>query len=239
MATIPTRRISSHADDYFFLSSVLAVIVIVFVGFAPTYYLAPVLHAPALPSVIVHLHGAVFTGWILLLLVQVLLVLAGRRSWHMKLGIFGLVLAPLMVILGFATLIAALRRQFLPPSVGEEVFAYDAFHLSFFAAMVLWGFLVRSNGPAHKRLMLIATFSILGPALARWPYPALTSNNFYFSSVLDLFLVFMLGFDIWSRRRPHLTTMLGLFSIVAMQMAFVPMAQTAAWHRLMTLVRSF
>jgi hypothetical protein len=65
-----TRRISNHADDYFFLSSVLAVIVVVFVGFTPTYYLAPVFHAPALPSVIVHLHGAVFTGWILLLLVQ-------------------------------------------------------------------------------------------------------------------------------------------------------------------------
>jgi hypothetical protein len=45
----------------------------VFVGFVRTYLLAGVFRAP-LPSLLVHIHGAVFSCWILLRITQVSLV---------------------------------------------------------------------------------------------------------------------------------------------------------------------
>jgi hypothetical protein len=49
----------------------------VFIGFAPTYYLAGVFQAP-LPNRLIHVHGAAFSCWMLLLIVQTSLVSAGR-----------------------------------------------------------------------------------------------------------------------------------------------------------------
>src|SRR4029077_18457122 len=71
----------------------------VFLGFAHTYYLAGVFHAP-LPSLIIHLHGAAFSCWILLLVTQTSLVSAGRGHIHRRLGIGGFLRDCLMVILG-------------------------------------------------------------------------------------------------------------------------------------------
>ena len=83
---------------------------VVFIGFAHSYYLAGLFQAK-LPSPLVHIHGALFSCWVLLLIAQVTLVSADRVSWHKRLGIFGMILAGLMVVVGFATLIAALRRH--------------------------------------------------------------------------------------------------------------------------------
>ncbi len=71
-------------DHLFFSSTALLMLASVFVGFAPTYYLAGVFNAP-LPSTIIHIHGAVFSTWILLLVTQTSLVSAGRVDIHKKL----------------------------------------------------------------------------------------------------------------------------------------------------------
>jgi hypothetical protein len=51
----------------------LAFLCVVFAGFARTYYLRPYFDTPLL-----HLHGLVFTSWIVLLLAQAALVAAKR-----------------------------------------------------------------------------------------------------------------------------------------------------------------
>jgi hypothetical protein len=90
---LPGRRY----DHLFFSGMSLLILATVFVGFARTYYLAGVFHAP-LPSLTIHLHGAAFTCWILLLVTQTSLVAAGRVDIHRKLGIAGFLLACVMVI---------------------------------------------------------------------------------------------------------------------------------------------
>ena len=52
-------------DHVFFSTMAWLMLVTVFVGFAPSYYLAGVFRAP-LPSLIIHVHGAAFTCWMLL-----------------------------------------------------------------------------------------------------------------------------------------------------------------------------
>src|SRR5260370_25475460 len=78
---LPGRRY----DHLFFSAMALLMLATVFVGFARTYYLAGVFHAP-LPSRIIHVHGAVFSCWILLLVTQASLASAGRVDIHCRLG---------------------------------------------------------------------------------------------------------------------------------------------------------
>src|SRR5436190_22559825 len=93
----------------------------VFVGYARTYYLAVVFQAP-LPSLIIHLHGAAFSCWVLLLVTRASLVSAGRVAIRRRLGIAGFLLACLMVILGVLAATDALVRSGSNPRRGPKVF---------------------------------------------------------------------------------------------------------------------
>jgi hypothetical protein len=165
MSTTAAHPIRKHTDDYFFLSMVVLILGMVFIGFAHSYFLAGVFHAK-LPSPLVHVHGALFSCWILLLIAQITLVSAGRVNWHMRLGVFGMILAGLMVLVGFATLIAAVRRHAVFGMSLEALFADDVLQLSTFAVLVAWAFSVRTDGPAHKRLIILATWHCW---VRRWP----------------------------------------------------------------------
>ena len=126
---------TGRQDRLFFCGIALLVLIAVSVGFARTYFLAGALWAK-LPSVMVHVHGALFTLWIALLVAQVALVASRRIFWHVRLGITGMFLAPLMVITGFATLIAAIKRRFVPPPVLQIITAQDILLLCLFARML-------------------------------------------------------------------------------------------------------
>jgi len=103
-------------ERLFFLGMSIALLVTVFAGFAPTFYLKPFSdrgHPPLSP--LVQAHGLIFSSWIILLLVQTSLVTAGKTSLHRKLGMLGGLLAVLMVVFGTwaAVRMAALGRT--PP----------------------------------------------------------------------------------------------------------------------------
>src|SRR5215831_11748045 len=169
MSTEPaTSRLREHA---FFLSIALLIVGAVFIGFARTYYLAGVFRAP-LPSLLVHIHGGVFSMWILLLLAQVSLVAAGRVSLHRCLGLAGCGVACTMVILGLMVATDALARHFTNGPKEEKVRTFYAVHVAdvlAFATLAYHGFRARFTPATHKRLMLIATISLLDAAFVRWP----------------------------------------------------------------------
>jgi hypothetical protein len=82
-------------DRRFFAGMAIASAVAVFVGFLATYYLKAWWGTPVLPP-LVHLHGILFTGWILLLIAQTSLVAARRTDLHRRIGVGGGVLAGLI-----------------------------------------------------------------------------------------------------------------------------------------------
>lgn len=220
----PRSRAHKRSEDIFFLVLTALVIVAVFIGFARTYFLAGIFMAK-LPSRLVHLHGALFTSWIVLLAAQVVLVSIGRLHWHMRLGVLGMFVAPLMVVVGFATLVAAVRRQFVPPAPLRIILVVDTLTLCMFAGLVLSAFLARRDAAAHKRLMLLATCIILGPAITRWPYHFMESTAAFFI-VLDLFVVFLVGYDLWTRRSLHRATIWGILLTAAWQLTYRPLAHS-------------
>jgi uncharacterized membrane protein YozB (DUF420 family) len=231
MATIVLKLLRKRTDDYFFAGMSLLVLGTVFLGFARSYYLAGAFHA-RLPSAIVHIHGAVFSAWILLLVTQTALVSIGRVSWHKRLGILGAVLACLMVVLGVLAAIDSSRRRFTPPGLDSPtILAFEATELSAFAFLVAWGLRVRRDGAAHKRLMLLATIAILGPAVNRWPFAFIHQFPPSTGLVIDALLICVIVFDLLTRRKIHRATVWGSLSILVMQPTMFALGHSAFWHR--------
>src|SRR5579859_8300280 len=93
--TVPGRRF----DHVFFPGVAWLMLITVFVGFAPSYYLAGTFRAP-LPSLAIHVHAILFSCWILLLIAQTSLTARGRVDIHRRLGLAGFLLACCMLIVG-------------------------------------------------------------------------------------------------------------------------------------------
>lgn len=218
---------AGQQDRLFFSAIALLVLIAVSVGFARTYFLAGAFWAN-LPSKMVHLHGALFTLWIALLVAQAALVASGRTRWHMRLGITGMLLAPLMVLTGFATLIAAIKRRFVPPPVLQIITAQDILLLCLFGFLISWAFLARRDAPTHKRLVLCATFLIIIPAISRWPIIGNVSENLVlFYIFVNTFPALLVVYDLWTRRSLHRATIWGVALMIALQMAVLPLARSA------------
>src|SRR5258708_20837461 len=81
----------------------------VFIGFSPACFQAGMLRAP-LPSPILHVHGAVFTLWMLLFLVQAALISAHLVKWHRSLRTVAFCLPPIMIVLGVISALSSLHR---------------------------------------------------------------------------------------------------------------------------------
>ena len=76
----------------FYLGMAIAIAITVFVGFFRSYYLKGWYGAPEMSRVL-HLHGALFTTWVLFFVAQTALVASGRTYLHRRMGIAGGVLA--------------------------------------------------------------------------------------------------------------------------------------------------
>lgn len=229
-------RAGGRSDDFFFSGMALLLLTTVFAGFARTYFLAGVFRAP-LPAAIIHVHGAVFSCWILLLIAQTSLVAAGRVDIHRKLGLAGFGLACLMIILGPLAATNSLSRGFSPPGSGLDPKTFYAVPLGSilaFAILVFFAFRARFNPAAHKRLILIATIALMGAPTGRPPFTAITARPYLQSVFVWLFLLLIVGYDLWSTHRVHRATIWGaLFLVIILQIA-VPIGSTGAWHAFAT-----
>jgi hypothetical protein len=217
-------------EHFFFSAMALAMLTTVFVGFAHTYYLAGVFRAP-LPSLIIHVHGAAFSCWILLLVTQTSLVAAGRVDIHRRLGIAGFLLACLMVILGVMAATDSLARASGP--AGRDVKFFYIVPLTdilIFATLILFAFHARSNPQAHKRLILIATIGLSIAAIARWPFAFVFRDAIMAAFLSYIFLIILVAYDLWSTRKVHRATLWAGAFLIFIQQVRIPIGKTATWH---------
>lgn len=173
-----TSRVAGNAapraDHRLSVYGALAAFAVVFAGFARTYYLKTVFGTPAL-SWLVHLHGALMTGWFVLFFAQTYLVAAHRVALHRRLGVLGALWAALMVLVGTAVALRSAARDVHRPSAGGppplQGMGFVLFVLTVFAILVGAALLLRRRKDWHKRLMLISCLSLVGPGLSRIPIP--------------------------------------------------------------------
>jgi hypothetical protein len=216
---LPARCATGQRDS-FALTMALVMLAVNLVGFAPTLYLRPLFDPPPIPLYL-YVHGILGTAWFVLVSAQALLVANGRIAVHRRLGWGGACVAAAVLISGVVTSTNMVPRNValgLTSAADIELYSavttadYSAFII--FPALVLFGVIFRRRADVHKRLMLLASLSILGPALARiasWlaPIP---------SPIVPLlllgFLAAFLVHDLWSRRRPHAATVLGILLLM-------------------------
>ncbi len=208
-ASATRARGAGNHDRVFFGGIAVAMAVTVAAGFSSTYYFrffdggprATVSGGPFTP--LVHLHGVLFSAWILLFGVQTALIASRRVAIHRRLGVLGAALAAAMVIVGIATARAAGARGASPVGVDPLAFlVVPLFDILLFAGFVSAALVRRRNKDAHKRLMILASVSIITAAVARVP-GLNVGNPLVFFGVAFLFVIAGAIYDLASRRRVH------------------------------------
>jgi hypothetical protein len=218
----PVRR-----TRVFYTAMAVVFLVTTFAGFAPTYFLKGLSDSPPLGPLL-HVHGLVFTSWLILLLVQTTLVARHRVDWHRRLGVAGAALAAIMVPLGMMTGIVGARQGFA--AGGSESLAFLIFPLG---QMVMFGALMgaaiwkRRQPESHRRLILLATAVAVTPAISRLP---LVPNAMIALLLSTLFVVAGIVHDWTGRRRLHPIYAWGGLAILASGPLRFALGQTAAWQ---------
>jgi hypothetical protein len=210
-----------------------SILIAVLVGFARTYFLRPVLPVPtpAPPGLtpLIHLHGLLFTGWGVLLLVQARLVAAKRVDLHRRLGMVGVAMAVLMVGIGTLVAIHAVLRGVAPFGMDPRRFLIvPLFAIVLFAVFVAAAVRARREPQTHKRLMLLATIALLPPAIARWALQ-LGLGPPVVLAVATLFLVPLVVWDLKTRGRLHPVTLWGGLLLVVSGPLRLLLARTDGW----------
>ena len=156
----------------FYTRFAVCAFLIVFAGFAHTYYLRFAFATKGLP-LLLQAHGFLFTAWFVLLFVQARLVARHRVDLHRKLGLVGAMLAPLCACVAIGVSFTAGRRAFLrdPTSVihSQGAAAMDYGTSLMFLALVATALYLRRRPEYHKRIIVLATCSLLLPAIGRIP----------------------------------------------------------------------
>lgn len=186
----------------FYIAITLVLMVMVVGGFWPSYF-GPLLSGGVTRPWVIHLHGAVFSGWMVLLLAQVSLVASGRVRLHRQIGNIGIAYGVVVLALG---LVVSFVAPVLHVRAGEwTVDRAAGFLLLPLVDMVLFGgffgaaVAYRRRPEIHKRLILAATVALAFAAVARMSFAS--PLVFFFVWLSPMFAA--MAFDIWARRGVH------------------------------------
>ena len=204
----------------------LATALAVFVGFSPSYFLRSAALGPL--TALYQVHGLVFTSWMVLLVVQTSLVAGRRTDIHRRLGIAGAVLAAAVFLVGIMVSIETLRRGGGPldPRI---FFAIPLGDMIVFAVLVTAGIVYRQHAETHKRLILLATISVVTAAVARFFVTIGAPGPVGLFLGTDLFVLALVVYDFASRGRLHAATLWGGALVVVFKPTLLAVAFTPAW----------
>lgn len=224
-----TRLPGRRYDHVFFNVMAIAMFLTAFAGFARTYFLAGMFRAP-LPSLIVHIHGAAFTAWVVLLVVQTSLVSAGRTDLHRRLGVAGFLLGCLMVVLGVLAATDALVRAGGPPGRDPKAFyIVPLTDMIIFVVCLYSAFRARFNPSAHKRYIYVATSALLIAAIGRMPLPFPDRRVLLAGLLSNVFILILAGYDWWSTRTIQRATLWAGAFVLFIQQVRLPISTSGVW----------
>lgn len=214
---------------------------IALIGFWPTYF-GPLLSGTVQALPIIHLHAAVFSGWLLLVIAQVGLAATGRTALHMRVGKLGMAYGVLLIVVGEVTAFSAFGARVAAGEIEEahrRLFA-PVTDLIVFAPFLAAAWIYRRSPEVHKRLIVVATTILLIAAVHRTtifggPPPPL----------LPLLLIWLapiglgIASDFAKRRSVHPVYIFGVAAVLFLKFGRRPLAQTEVWKELVNWLTSF
>jgi hypothetical protein len=238
------RAVITTPTNEFYSRMAYACLAVAVIGFAPTYWI-PLVTGRLEVAPILHLHAFVFYGWLTLLAVQTRLAATRRIARHRELGLLGVAWATAMCGVGIAAAVHSIK-QADAAGFGDAARAFSVVPITgifFFAALFALAIVKIKRGDVHKRLMLIATVSLLNAAVGRLfilaigltPPTATAVPPPVFVTILpgiiaDLLLVPALLHDRKHLGYVHPVYWIGGAALIVSQLLRVPISNTAAWH---------
>jgi hypothetical protein len=213
---------------YVWVGTLIAAIAVV--GFWRTYF-GPLLAGNVDVLPLIHFHVAVYVGWLVLVITQAALAAMGRVDLHMSLGRFGIgygvvvILAGLLV--GFGMFVVRVRAGAAPEAIGR-LFG-PVVDMLIFAPLFAAAIYYRRRPGLHKRLMILATTTLLVAAVGRMrPFlPSFALQQLVWCSPILL----MMAYDYAKQRIVHLVYVFGLLLLLAESQPVRMAARTSdAWR---------
>ena len=222
---------------YFIMSLIIAGVVAA--GFSLTIS-ARLFHPSSPRPIILYVHAALFSGWIVLFITQTALIWTRNVKLHRKLGLRAIPLGVAIPIVGVWTALAMGRLHVQHRDMGDTdaaqfliVSLYDmvAFTIPF-ACAVYW----RKKPEFHRRLMMIATCALTSAAIGRL-IPVTASDEWIYIGV-DLLILLVVGCDFMATKRIHPVYLYGLPALLLGQTItlYLDLSRSREWlaiaHRL-------
>ena len=231
-APTPLRAARRHPiARWYYLAATLVMMAMVARGFWPSY-VGPLVRGGVQRFWVIHLHGAVFAGWMVLFLIQAALIAGGETAVHRRIGnVLGIAYGVLVLALGLTVSFVA---PVLHVRAGEWTVDRAAGFLIYpLVDMVLWaGFFsaaiaYRKKPELHKRLILAATVALAFAGASRMNIqkPLL---------FLVLWLSPLLGamaLDLFVRRRVHPVHWISL-AVLCVAFVRIFFEHSAPWLRI-------
>jgi hypothetical protein len=218
---------------YFFVAMAILFPVITFIGFYPSYrdFEAGTLKIHWLT----HMHSTLMTSWLLLYFTQTLLAATGNIKIHRRLAPLGFVLGILVfVFMGVVAFHILIVNH--PP---EGSFLFSLFTVNLFAMLTFglfftWGMLLRKKNPAaHKRLITLATISLLVAGVDRMRLnnliPSFGMEDYDTIIYVDILLIPIFLHDLITLRRIHRFTWMGAAILIFLQVTSINVASHSSW----------
>ena len=234
--TIGTELNRAPSDRRLYTGVAIGTALIVFIGFAQTYYLKVLFKTPQL-SLLLHIHGLVMTAWLALFFVQVRLVAVHRTDLHRRLGIVGAVIAGLVLVVGTMVALSQGHLYLMENEISSEpplVFLpVPLGFLLLFSTFVTAALSLRRRADYHKRLMVLSCLSILPPGIDRLPLDFIhIADRLTLFGLNDLCIVICAAYDAFKNRRLHPAWVWGGAIFVGLQILTLMMRDTPTWLRI-------
>lgn len=185
--TSATTQLKRFLGRYFYLCMSLVMAGLVVWGFSRTVD-ASLFHAKPARPLLLWMHGAAFSTWVLFFIAQSALVRARKVSVHRTLGWFGAGLATLMVALGLTVAVVMTRFDMvvLHQRGVASFLSIPFWDMLVFGTCIALAILWRKKPEYHRRLVFVATCELMDAAIGRFDF---WFNHSIFYVGLDLLIV--------------------------------------------------
>lgn len=187
-------------------------------------------------SAIVRLHGSITFGWVVFVILQSVLVATGRASSHRNMRLAGVSLGTPLVHTATQVAILLLAREQRTGGPSPREFSATLPSIILLSAGLFGSAIANVSRPeVHKRMMMLATFVIVTPALARivqlidGSVRRLVRNDVA-GLASDVLVLIAIAHDTRKRGRPHPSYVVGGVCILSVQAATLLLRSTLAWH---------